>query len=208
MKKITALKSTFSSLLSNDFSSISTISYYEQSDVKLFLNGRFYNETPDSFLTKYILTGRTILKTVDGDFTLIIIDAGKIYIFRDRHGVGSQVFYSADFFTSNLLDFTELTGFECKPNIEALFTFLSIGYVPSPLCSLEGVKKLGAGHLLTVDKTTQTVTDIFPASGDSPIGPNVRLVKIKIVNPKDIPMPASEKAIFQEWLFQEAFAQP
>jgi len=164
MKKITALKSTFSSLLSNDFSSISTISYYEQSDVKLFLNGRFYNETPDSFLTKYILTGRTILKTVDGDFTLIIIDAGKIYIFRDRHGVGSQVFYSADFFTSNLLDFTELTGFECKPNIEALFTFLSIGYVPSPLCSLQGVKKLVAGHLLTVDKTTQTVTDIFPAS--------------------------------------------
>ena len=164
MKNTTAIKSTFSALLSGDFSSLSAFKCYEEGDVKLFLNGRFYNDTPEKFLKSYIKSGNEAFKVIDGDFTLIILNAGKINIFRDRHGVGSQVFYSSDFFTSNLLDYTELKGFVCKPNKEALFTFLSIGYVPSPLCSLEGVKKLGAGHLLTVDKTSQTVTDIFPAS--------------------------------------------
>ena len=82
MKKITELKSTFSSLLSNDFSSIASIGCYELGDVKLFLNGRFYNETPESFLNKYIQTGQDIFKTIDGDFTIIIINEGKVNIFR------------------------------------------------------------------------------------------------------------------------------
>jgi len=163
MKSINALKSEFSTLLSDDFKSLAAIECFEVGKTKLFLNGRFYNSTPEDFLKNYINTGNEAFKTIDGDFTLIIISSGKINIFRDRHGVGSQVFYSTDFFTSNLMDFTELKGFECKPNKEALFTFLSIGYVPSPLCSLEGVKKLGAGHLLTVDKSSQTDIDIFPA---------------------------------------------
>ncbi|MEI6753154.1 MAG: asparagine synthase-related protein [Paludibacter sp.] len=164
MKSINAIKSAFSSLLSDDLKTLATIECYVDGKTKLFLNGRFYNSSPEDFLKNYNKTGIEAFKTIDGDFTLILVNTGKLRIFRDRHGVGSQVFYSADFFTSNLLDFTELKGFECKPNKEALLTFLSIGYIPSPLCSLEGVKKLGAGHLLTVDKTSQTDIDIFPAS--------------------------------------------
>ena len=164
MKSTTALKSTFSALLSNDFSSLSTTECFENGNVKLFLNGRFYNNSPEVFLESYMTIGNEAFKTIDGDFTLVIITPDKVNVFRDRHGVGSQVFYSTDFFTSNLLDFTELKGFDCKPNTDALFTFLSIGYVPSPLCSLQGVKKLGAGHLLIVDKSSQITIDIFPAS--------------------------------------------
>ncbi len=162
MKNTTPIKSTFSSLMSGDFSALSTISCYESGDIKLFLNGRFYNKTPESFLEKYIKKGKGAFTDIDGDFTLIIVNSETINIFRDRHGVGSQVFYTSDYFTSNLLDFTSLNGFDCKPNYEALFTFLSIGYVPSPLCSLEGVTKLAPGHLLTINKTALTDSDIFP----------------------------------------------
>ena len=164
MKNTTSFKSTFSSLLSDNYTSLSGFECFEEGEVKLFLNGRFYNDSPTDFLSKYIQTGNQAFKVIDGDFTIVIVSTGKISVFRDRHGVGSQVFYSKDFFTSNLLDYTELESFDCKPNHEALFTFLSIGYVPSPLCSLEGVNKLGAGHLLTVNKTSQVVTNIFPAS--------------------------------------------
>ena len=164
MKNTISFKSTFSSLLSGNYNSLTGFECYEQGDVKLFLNGRFYNDSPATFLSKYIQTGNQAFKVIDGDFTIVIISASKISVLRDRHGVGSQVFYSKDFFTSNLLDYTELESFQCKPNYEALFIFLSIGYVPSPLCSLGGVNKLGAGYLLTVDKSSQTTIDIFPAN--------------------------------------------
>lgn len=164
MKSIMPLKSEFSDLSKGDFSSLSVCSLYEMEGTKLFLNGRFYDLEPIEVLKKYKSTGVDILKRIDGDFVLVIIDNESISVVRDRHGVGSQIFFTSNYFTSNLLDFTKLEGFECKPNIEALMTFLSIGYVPSPLCSLEGVTKLGSGNMLTLKNGKISVVDLFPAS--------------------------------------------
>ena len=75
MKSITAIKSTFSSLLSNDLSSLSSFKCHEEGDVKLYINGRFYNDTPEKFLKSYIKSGNEAFKVIDGDFTLIILNS-------------------------------------------------------------------------------------------------------------------------------------
>lgn len=164
MKKIIAFSTSITSLIINNFSLLSDFEVYTENDTKLFINGRFYNSTAQNFLSEYLKKGHQLLKEIDGDFCIIIAHPNKIEVFRDRHGVGSQVYYSNDFMSSNLLDFTTLKDFDCKPNIEALFTFLSIGYIPSPQTSLQGVKKLPAGNLLSIDKSGKKVIDIFPSS--------------------------------------------
>ena len=164
MNNTIPLKSSFLDLAKGDFSSLSGCRLYELEGTKLFLNGRFYETDPIEVLKNFKTNGVEILKKIDGDYVLIIIEKETIIIIRDRHGVGSQIYFTKDYFTSHLIDFTNLEGFECKPNIEALMTFLSIGYIPSPLCSLNGVTKLGSGNMLTIKNGINTVIDLFPAS--------------------------------------------
>lgn len=164
MKSIKPFKTTIEALKNADFSAFADFENATSKDIQIFLNGRFFNSSLDDFSTAYQKEGVNAVKKIDGDFTLFIIEKNKISIVRDRHGVGCQVFYSDKFLTSNLLDFTKLPDFECKPNVEALFTFLSIGFIPSPMSSLEGVKKLTAGNVLTIENGKQTVTELYPVS--------------------------------------------
>ena len=154
-------RSMFRTLLSGDYSGLLPLIHFENEQSHLFLNGRIYNEMAENLLPDFINRGKDALKAIDGDFLLVIIHSGKLYFFRDRHGAGKQLFYTRDFFTTQLTDFISLPGFKCKPDLEALFTFLSIGYIPSPQTSLEGVQKLPGGHLLEFDNGTITVSDLF-----------------------------------------------
>lgn len=162
MKNIKPFKTSVEALYNADFSAFSAFESIGNESVRIFLNGRFYNAAPTDFLTNYLKDGLNYLKKIDGDYVVFIIEENKILIVRDRHGVGSQVFYSAGYITSNLADFTSLDGFNCKPDIDSLFTFLSIGFIPSPQSSLEGVKKLGAGFALVIEKNAQSVIDLYP----------------------------------------------
>lgn len=164
MKSIKPFKTTIEALKNADFSALADFENATSKDIQIFLNGRFFNSSLDDFLTAYQKEGVNAVKKIDGDFTLFIIEKNKISVIRDRHGVGCQVFYSDKFLTSNLLDFTKLPDFECKPNVEALFTFLSIGFIPSPMSSLEGVKKLTAGNVLTIENGKLTVTELYPVT--------------------------------------------
>ncbi|MDD3078999.1 MAG: asparagine synthase-related protein [Paludibacter sp.] len=164
MQKIKSFNFTTSAFQKSDYSALNEFQLTEVGADKMFLNGRLYNISAAELLNSYQVEGIRALKKVDGDFTLFVISSQKIVIVRDRHGVGAQVFYNRDFITSNLSDFTKLENFECKPNIEALFTFMSIGYIPAPMSSLEGVKKLPAGHCLTIENGQTTVTDLFPST--------------------------------------------
>jgi asparagine synthase (glutamine-hydrolysing) len=107
------------------------------------------------------MDGDKIFKKLDGDFLIIIIEKEKLIVFRDRHGAGKQFFYSNSYFTTKLIDFLTMPGFDIKPNFEAIFTFLSIGYVPSPLTSIEGIQKLPGGTILKFQNNSFTTTDLF-----------------------------------------------
>lgn len=167
----------FTAILSQDFSRMSQFEQFSSNNVHLFLNGRVFNEKRENILTEYIKDGDKIFKILDGDFLIVIVEKEKLLVFRDRHGAGKQFFYSKDYFTTQLIDFTSIPGFDIKPNFEAIFTFLSIGYVPSPLTSIEGIQKLPGGNILKFQNNSFTTTDLFDfqdfinSSGTSKISP-------------------------------------
>jgi asparagine synthase (glutamine-hydrolysing) len=156
-----SFKISKASLSLGEFSAFNEIEKTSKEGTTLFVQGRLYNTTSSDILQNYLKNGFSGLKSIDGDFLLIFIENEKITFFRDRHGAGSQLFYSDDFYASHLISFTELKDFTCQPDIDALFTFLSIGYIPAPQTALKGVSKLPAGHLLVVEKNKTVVTDMF-----------------------------------------------
>jgi asparagine synthase (glutamine-hydrolysing) len=133
----------------------------------LFLCGNLYNlqskiDTKAAELLKnYSIKGTESFKELDGEFTIIIFDGDETIIFRDRHGAGPQVFYNQQYFSSFLKNFLTIKGFQPEPSTEALFTFLSIGYIPSPMCSLKGISKIPAGHVLKVKNGEQKIESLF-----------------------------------------------
>jgi len=161
MENKTIMKSFFSLLIAGDYSSLSDFKHLNVNKVDFFVSGNLYNYTAEILFDTYLKENLNAFKSIDGDFLIIIIDNNKIHFIRDRHGAGSQLFYSNEFFSTNLLSFTSLNGFECKPNYEAIFTFLSIGYIPSPLTALEGIKKLNPGFALTFENNKISTLDLF-----------------------------------------------
>jgi asparagine synthase (glutamine-hydrolysing) len=148
-------------LLSGDYSSMSQTEQFHENNVHLFLVGRIFNEKHESLLPNYLKYGNSSFKTIDGDFLIIIVNDQQIFFLRDRHGAGKQLFYSNEYCATQLIDFTSISGFQIKPNFEALFTFLSIGYIPSPMSSIESVQKLPGGNLLKFENNSFSVVDLF-----------------------------------------------
>jgi asparagine synthase (glutamine-hydrolysing) len=143
-----SLKGDLSVLYSND-AVVSSIN-----DAVLYLFGDVYGiegnkrNVADEILSKYLDKGIQSFKNLDGEFTFVIVTENKTIIYRDRHGAGPQVYYNQEMYTPFLKNFHKLNGFEPKANLEAIFTFLSIGYVPSPMSSLDGISKIPAGNVL------------------------------------------------------------
>jgi asparagine synthase (glutamine-hydrolysing) len=135
----------------------------------LFLWGRVYHPdgqrlaTPDSLwiLQSYLKIGFDFFRQIDGDYTLIIVSANSFLAYRDRHGAGPQFFYNDQFFASHLFAFKSIKGFVPQPDLSALAQFLSMGYIPSPQTSLEGVNKLGAGCFLKIENGQRTEGNMY-----------------------------------------------
>ena len=92
--------------------------------------------------------GYTGFARLDGSFTCLLRTPDSAVIFRDHHGTSYQVYYTSQYFSSSLMRLKDMDGFTAVPNYKALSSFLSIGYIETPMCALEGVCKLGAGELL------------------------------------------------------------
>lgn len=96
----------------------------------------------------FILKGNEWPKLADGEFTVIMQNENEMYIWRDRHGAGPQVYYTSAYFSSHLANLRHFGGFVAEPDEKNIATFLGIGYIPSPCTALKGVNKLPAGHML------------------------------------------------------------
>ncbi|MFZ4581016.1 MAG: asparagine synthase-related protein [Paludibacter sp.] len=161
MEKSNQFLVTFSNLLKGDFEALSDFENLKLDEIRLFFNGKLYWSTLNELLQNYIENGKKAFQTIDGDFLCIVVEPEKIMVVRDRHGAGSQLFYSNEYISNSLLSFAGIDGFECKPNHEALLTFMSIGYIPSPLTSLQGVSKLNAGFVLEYKNNQIKTSDLF-----------------------------------------------
>lgn len=151
----------FDNIASGNYASLDCFELLAEGDIRFYIDGTTYNMSSMQLFHNYLNKGNDAFKTVDGDFLIVIIENQTIKIVRDRHGAGKQVFYSEKYCTSHLNSFLEVPDFTPEPNIEGLFTFLSIGYIPSPQTSLLGINKLPAGHVLTIDHGEFKTTDLF-----------------------------------------------
>ncbi len=152
---------TFEQILSGESSLPSDFVCHVHGGIELIMKGDLFNITIEQLSENYAANGFSAFTMVDGDFILFIKDAGTLHVVRDRHGVGQQFFYTDKSFGFNLLAFTGIDGFECKPDVSALMTFLSIGYIPSPMTSIKGVSKLNPGFALTYSNHQITTLDLF-----------------------------------------------
>ena len=116
-----------------------------------------FEKNADFVLKLYLNQGIECAKLLDGEFTFILNEGGRITICRDRHGAGPQVFFSSEYFASNLFAFRDFSNFSLEPDHHAIATFMSLGYIPSPQSSLKGVQKLPAGNYLIVNDEKVTV---------------------------------------------------
>jgi asparagine synthase (glutamine-hydrolysing) len=161
MEKTNQFLVSFSNLLKGDFSALSDFENLKSDKTRLFLKGKLYSLTLSDLLQNYVDSGNKAFQAIDGDFLCLVVEPDKISVVRDRHGAGSQLFYSSEYMSNSLLTYAGIEGFECKPNHEALLTFMSIGYIPSPLTSLKGVSKLNAGYVLEYKNNQISTSDLF-----------------------------------------------
>ena len=100
--------------------------------------------------------GPDCLSRLNGMFALAIYDAGQDLLFLARDRLGVKPLYFAELPDGALIFASELKGLLVHPRLrrspsaQAIEDYLAFGYVPDDNCIIEGVRKLPAGHHLTV----------------------------------------------------------
>ena len=104
-------------------------------------------------------------------FGLAIWDAKleRLVLGRDRIGE-KPLFIRREsgrlLFASELKSILQVEGVPRRLNHAALEEYLALGYVPAPLCLLEGIEKLPAGHYLVAEKGRTEIREYW----DVPFG--------------------------------------
>lgn len=151
---------------------------HDLSNLNIDFWGTIYNKTELGFFpeakesdiasTLYHREGMASFARLDGSFTFIITSKEQTIIARDHHGTGSQVYYNDRYFASSLDLLLKTPDCSRTPNLQALSSFLSIGYIDTPRSSFEGVKKLPAGSCLVYKNGKSTIHNLFDTSSITP----------------------------------------
>lgn len=111
---------------------------------------------------------------LNGMFAFAIWDRTeqKLVLVRDRLGVKPLYYYTDDRLLAFGSELKAILSFPQVPrhiDLEALDTFLTFEYVPAPLSIFRGIRKLPAGHFLTLQKGKTKVTRYWDLPGTEPI---------------------------------------
>lgn len=100
--------------------------------------------------------GGNCLELLNGMFGLAVFDsrAGKLLLARDRCGM--KPLYTAQtqrgfLFASEIKALLASRLLQAEPDLDAVDSFLTVGYVPAPDTGFRGVRKLEPGEALTLD---------------------------------------------------------
>lgn len=126
---------------------------YRELKAELKEKGFLFNSDSDTevILTAYIAWGESCLDRFNGMFAFVIYDHGdhdfgaNLFFARDR--VGKKPFYY--FYDGNSFEFaSELKAInqDGDVSIDAINSYLALGYIPGDQCFIEGVKKLPPAH--------------------------------------------------------------
>ncbi|HSB17360.1 MAG TPA: asparagine synthase (glutamine-hydrolyzing) [Bryobacteraceae bacterium] len=146
----------------------------EDGTVHVVLNGEIYNhcelraeleQKGHTFRSRsdteviahlYEERGDDCLEALNGMFGLAILDSrsGRLLLARDRCGMKPLYFAQTSngfLFASEIKSLLASGLVPAEPDLEAVDSFLTVGYVPVPRTGFRGVKKLEPGEALTVD---------------------------------------------------------
>src|SRR5229473_5687660 len=147
----------------------------EDESIWIVLNGEIYNfqslrdeleAKGHTFRTRsdtevivhlYEEEGLEFFKRLRGMFGLAIWDEKRERLVLGRDRIGEKPLYIRRepgrlLFASELKSILQVEGVPRRLNHAALEEYLALGYVPTPLCLLEGMEKLPAGHYLVAEK--------------------------------------------------------
>ncbi len=108
-------------------------------------------------LEAWIAWGEGLLDRIDGMFAFVIWDRQRRKLFAARDRMGEKPFYyhtgagCFGFSSRPSQLFTLFPGLSDEYDEQALRLFLESGYIPAPYSVYQHVKKLPAGHCLTID---------------------------------------------------------
>lgn len=118
----------------------------------------------ETLLEAYRTWGPQCLARLSGMFAFAIWDRAEHYLFiaRDRMGV-KPLYYSwhgGRFAFASRPGAASMVngGHGCEIDLDALRSYLELGYVPAPLSFYQNVRKLPAGHYMLVDKNGPHIT--------------------------------------------------
>ena len=119
----------------------------------------------------YEQEGLEFFKRLRGMFGLAIWDAKLERLVLGRDRIGEKPLYIRRepgrlLFASELKSILQVEDVPRRLNHAALEEYLALGYVPSPLCLLEGMEKLPAGHYLVAEKGRTEIREYW----DVPFG--------------------------------------
>ncbi|WP_227272511.1 asparagine synthase (glutamine-hydrolyzing) [Roseobacter weihaiensis] len=114
---------------------------------------RFSSQTDTEVIVNgYAEWGEAIVDKLYGMFAFAIWDTRDSQLFAARDRVGIKPLYVAEkggqIALASDMRVLERLGFTGDINTDALSAYLMLGYVPTPLAILSGVRKLEAGHTL------------------------------------------------------------
>jgi asparagine synthase (glutamine-hydrolysing) len=131
----------------------------------LLAQGQTFQSDSDTevLLTLYALHGARCLDRLNGMFTFAVWDrsARSLFIARDRVGIKPLYYAATDaglVFASEAKALLEHPGVSAEVNRATIDTFMTFGYVPGEETLFTQIRKLPAGHAMTItDRGVDTV---------------------------------------------------
>jgi asparagine synthase (glutamine-hydrolysing) len=126
----------------------------------------FRTESDTEVLLKlYIHFGEKCLEKLNGFFAFAIYDrtSGKMFIARDRMGIKPLLYYQDEdkiLFASEMKSILAY-GIDRKLNLNTLYEYLQLNYIPSDHSMIAGVKKLLPGHFMHIENGRCSIQSYF-----------------------------------------------
>jgi asparagine synthase (glutamine-hydrolysing) len=131
---------------------------YNFKEIRLELEnlGHTFKSTSDTevILIGYKQWGLELVQRLIGMFAIVIFDESKneLFCIRDRAGIKPFYYYFKEglfLFASELKAFHQHPNFKKELSIDAIASFVQLGYIPAPFCIFKHCHKLLPGHHLT-----------------------------------------------------------
>ncbi|MBQ9446672.1 MAG: hypothetical protein IJU61_08770, partial [Victivallales bacterium] len=112
--------------------------------------------SPQQVILHIHLHKQSDFRALRGAFCFAIIDTANRKLLLVRDQLGSDLLYHATLpngthvFSTSLNNLRRLPGVSSQISLQALFDYLSLGYVPSPLTIFRGIEKVRPAHRLII----------------------------------------------------------